>query len=303
MNGRHLGIFVLILEPKTRRICSEAGQPTDEAQQHHGKEKQVGQPTDEGQQGHGKEQQVGQPTDEGQQGHGEEQQVGQPTDEGQQGHQGSQQGSQPRGQEQLTYEEERKIRNRECRIEGISNMAINDERIINCIFDDLISDLVNEENEKEEIRLRQSIISNLSVERAVCIIFDEIYSECIDEAVECINLEREILWEREKRIELITDKAVEIVVSKIFAEEFKDAEDKKRVSKKLFVEKGEEQEGASKNVTIEVQPGGMEIHDVAMEVQSREPGNVAREIQCGGMEMQESEHIQVTQAKGQGQQF
>ena len=152
MNGRHLGIFVLILEPKTRRICSEAGQPTDE----------------------------------GQQGHGEEQQAEQPTDEGQQGHQGNQQGSQPRGQEQLTYEEERKITNRECRIEVISNMAVNDERIINCIFDDLISDLVNEENEKEEIILRESNILDLSVERAVCTIFDEIYSECINEADECI---------------------------------------------------------------------------------------------------------------------
>ena len=54
----------------------------------------------------------------------------------------------------------------------------------------------------------------------------------------------------------------------------------KSVSKKLFVEKGEEQEGASKNAAIEVQSGGMEIHDVAMEVQSREPGNVAREVQC-----------------------
>ena len=155
-------------------------------------------------------------------------------------------------------------------------MAVNDKRIINCTFDDLISDLVNEENEKEEIRLRESIISELSVERAVSTIFDEIYSECIDEAVECINLEREILWEREKRIELITDKAVEIVVLKIFTEEFKYAEDKKRVSKKLFVEKGEEQEGASKNVAIKVQYGGMEI--------------------------QKLEHIQVTQAKGQGQQ-
>ena len=200
---------------------------------------------------------VQQPTD------GEDQPE-QPTDKGQQG---SQQGSQPRGQELLTYEEERKIRNRECRIEVISNMAVNDERIINCIFDDLISDVVNEENEKEEIRLKESIILDLSVERAVCTIFNEIYSECIDEAVECINLEREILWEREKRIELITDNAVEIVVSKIFAEEFKDAEDKKHVSKQLFVEKGEEQEGASKNGTIEVQSGGMEIHDVTMEVQ------------------------------------
>ena len=152
-------------------------------------------------------------------------------------------------------------------------MAVNNKRIINCIFDDLISDLVNEENEKEEIRLRESIISDLSAEKAVCTIFDEIYSECIDEAVECIDLEREILWEREKCIELITDKAVEIVVLKIFAEEFEDAEDKKHVSKKLFVEKGEEQEGASKNVAIEVQSGGMEIHDVTMEVQSREPGN------------------------------
>ena len=68
-------------------------------------------------------------------------------------------------------------------------MAVNDERIINCIFDDLITDLVNEENEKEEIRLRESIISDLCVERAVCAIFDEIYGDCIDEAVECINLE------------------------------------------------------------------------------------------------------------------
>ena len=200
-----MGIFVLILEPKSRRRCTEAGQPTDEGQ-HHGEEQQVGQPTDEGQQGK----------------------------QGQQGQQGSQQGNQPRGQEQLTYEEGRKIRNRECRIEVISDMAINDERIINCTFDDLISDLINEENEKEEIRLRESIISDLSVERAVCTIFDEIYSECINEAVECINLEREILWEREKCIELITDKAVEIVVSKIFAEEFKDAEDKKCVSKNFL---------------------------------------------------------------------
>ena len=47
----------------------------------------------------------------------------------------------------------------------------------------------------------------------------------------------------------------------------------------------------------------MEIHDVTIEVQSRDPGNVAREVQCGGMEIQELKHIQVTQAKGQGQQF
>ena len=134
-------------------------QPTDEGQQH-GKE-QPEQPTGEGQQ-HGKEQPE-QLTDEGQQ-HGEEQpeqptdevqQHGkekpeQLTDEGQQGQQGSQQSSQPRGQEQLTYEVERKIRNRDCRIEVISNTAVNDKRIINCIFDDLISDLVNEENEKED---------------------------------------------------------------------------------------------------------------------------------------------------------
>ena len=47
----------------------------------------------------------------------------------------------------------------------------------------------------------------------------------------------------------------------------------------------------------------MEIYDVTMEVQSREPDNVATEVQCGGMEIQELENVQVTQAKGQGQQF
>ena len=151
--------------------------------------------------------------------------------------------------------------------------------------------------------MRESIISDLCVERAVCAIFDEIYGDCIDETVECINLEPEILWEREKCIELITDTAVEIVVSKIFADELKDAEDKKHVSKILFVKTCEEQEGASKNLAIDVHPGGREIHDVEMEVHSREPGNVATEVECGGIEIQELENVQVAQVKGQGQQF
>ena len=54
LNGRNLGIFVLVLVPKTRRRCIKGGQPTDEGQQHEGwehGEENVGQPTDESDQG------------------------------------------------------------------------------------------------------------------------------------------------------------------------------------------------------------------------------------------------------------
>ena len=64
--------------------------------------------------------------------------------------------------------------------------------MINSIFDDIIGDFVQEELEKVATQRKTSIICDLAVKCVICTIFDELYYNCVDEEVECRNLEEQI---------------------------------------------------------------------------------------------------------------
>ena len=84
------------------------------------------------------------------------------------------------------------------RIDIRATLAVNSERMINSIFDDIVDDFVKEESQKTEIERKTSIICDLAVESVVCNIFNDLYYNCIEDTVECINLEREVEEERVK---------------------------------------------------------------------------------------------------------
>ena len=80
------------------------------------------------------------------------------------------------------------------------------------------------------------IICDLAVEHVVCNIFDDLYYNCIDDAVKCINLEREVEEEREKRIDLMLEYVVQEVFEEMLEDQLDDAQARQRVSRKLFAE-------------------------------------------------------------------
>ena len=73
-----------------------------------------------------------------------------------------------------------------------------------------------------------SIISDFSVECVVCQIFDDIYYQCINNTVKCINAERE------RRIKLMVDITVQQVFDEFIDDQVADTHDKQKVAKKLF---------------------------------------------------------------------
>ena len=107
----------------------------------------------------------------------------------------------------------KKDKRAEKRIDIITNLTMNSNRVIDSKFDDII---------------------DLLVEHVVCQIFDDTYYQCIDNAVECINLAAQREAEREKRIELMVDITMEVVFKKLINDEVADALAKQRVTKKLF---------------------------------------------------------------------
>ena len=108
--------------------------------------------------------------------------------------------------------------------------------MINSICNDIIDDFVKEESQKVEIEIKTSIICDLAVERVVCNIFNELYYDCIEKAMECVDLETQIEDQREKRIELMAKYAVQDVFDEIIGYHLDDAQARQRVSRKLFQE-------------------------------------------------------------------
>ena len=111
---------------------------------------------------------------------------------------------------------------------------MNSETVTDSMFNDIIDDFVEEQGQKAEIKRNMSIISHLSVECIVCQIFDEIYYQCIDNAVKCINLSAQREAERERRIKLMVEIMVEVVFNELINDQVADAHDKQIVAKKLF---------------------------------------------------------------------
>ena len=118
----------------------------------------------------------------------------------------------------------RKMKNKKNRINLRTTLAVNSERMINSIFDDIIEDFVQEESEKIETERKTSIICDLAVECVVCTIFNELYYNCIDEEVECHDLEEQIEQQREKGIALMAEYTVQKVIEEIIDDQLEDAQ-------------------------------------------------------------------------------
>ena len=130
----------------------------------------------------------------------------------------------------------KKDEKQEKRINLRATLGVNSERMINSIFDDIIKNFVQEELEKVETERKTSIICDLAVECVICTIFNELYYDCIDEEVECCDLEEQIEQQREKRIALMAEYTVQEVIEEIIDDQLEDAQARQRVSMKLFQE-------------------------------------------------------------------
>ena len=97
--------------------------------------------------------------------------------------------------------------------------------------------ILSRKNQKKlKHKRKTSNICDLAVECVVCTIFNELYYDCVDEEVECHDLEEQIEQQREQRMDLMAEYAVQEVLEEMIDDQVEDAEARRRVSNMLFQE-------------------------------------------------------------------